>query len=271
MHSATTPHATYKQSDERPAITDVLLDEDGNAVDLTNAQSVTFLLQEKSEYENNSNTLAINATASFVDAANGKVEYVLQDGDLDVAASRYYGTWRVSWPDQAGNGVADDQTFPQDGLLAIDVEQAISGSVDPSSAPNDLTVTRLTASEIAGSVASGNVITDLVGKGLRVDGSGVLHADTVLASKSITLSGGSSPAFSGSLTIGSDQLQDYYTVVSTDADPAFNGDYEYNYDYTRGWDDSASSLYSTVTVNWDVDPGGGNDVSATASAVGSDL
>lgn len=174
-HDNTKPKATYSQGDERPSFTATLHDEDGNTVDLSNAQSVTFVLQAKDEFENDTDTLAINATASIVTAADGTVEYVIQDGDLNVTAGRYYGAWRVSWPDQGGDGVADDQWFPRDGLEAYDVERTPTGSVDPDSAPADLTVTRLTASEIAGDVASGNVITDLVGDGLSVE-SGALTA-----------------------------------------------------------------------------------------------
>ena len=167
----------YKQSDERPAISSTLHDESGNAVDLTNAQSVTFILQAKDEFENDTSTLALNASASIVSATDGTVEYVLQDGDLDVAPGRYYGAWRVSWPDSGGDGVADDQWFPRDGLLQIDVERTPTGTVDPASAPADLTVTRLTASEIAGSVAGGNVISSLVGNNLSVDANGQLNAE----------------------------------------------------------------------------------------------
>jgi len=175
-HDNTTPKETYKQGDERPAFKATLHDEDGNVVDLSDADSVTFVLQAKDEFQNDSDTLAINATASIVSATDGTVEYQIQDGDLNVSDGRYYGAWRVSWPDAGGDGVADEQWFPRDGLEAYDVERVPTGSVDPESAPADLTVTRLTASEIAGDVAAGNVITDLVGPGLSVD-NGVLNAE----------------------------------------------------------------------------------------------
>lgn len=176
-HNNTSPDHEYKQGDERPAISSVLHDEEGNVVDLSDAQSATFILQAKDEFQNDSGTLAINQTASIVSATNGEVQYQLQNDDLAVSPGRYYAAWRITWPDAAGDGVADDQWFPRDGLIAVDVEQTPTGSVDPDDAPQDLTVTRLTASEIAGDVASGNVITDLVGGGLTVE-SGALTAES---------------------------------------------------------------------------------------------
>lgn len=178
MHDTNSPQYVYKQGDEREALEATLHDSDGNVVDLSNAQSATLIIQSKSEFENDSNTLALNVTGQITDPANGVVEYQWQDGDLDLAGGRYYAVWRISWPDQGGDGVADDQTFPREGVLQIDVERTPTGSVDPASAPGDLTVTRLTASEVSGPVANGSVITSLVGSGLSVDANGNLNAST---------------------------------------------------------------------------------------------
>lgn len=166
---------TYKTGDDRPAINDQLTDLDGNTVDLTDAQSVKFVLQSKQAFSNGSDSLTVNATAEVVDAPNGVVEYELRDSDLDVEPGRYLGCWVVSWPDANGDGKADTQHFPRSGLLEIDVQDAISGSVDAESAPTDLTVMRLTADELAGTVADGNVITNLVGDGHYVDMNGHLN------------------------------------------------------------------------------------------------
>lgn len=98
------------------------------------------------------------------------------------------------------------------------------------------------------------------------------NVPTVLASQSITLSGGSTPAFDGTLNgVTSDQLRDFWVVVSVDADPAFSGDYAYNYDHSRVWDNANSQIDVDVTVNWDTDPGSTNDVSATVYVVEGDL
>lgn len=96
--------------------------------------------------------------------------------------------------------------------------------------------------------------------------------DVILASQAITLTGGAAPAADVRLDgVTSDQFQDMTVVVSVDADPAFAADYAFNYDHSRVWDDSAGAVDVDVTANWDVDPGAGNDVSATVYAVHHDL
>lgn len=95
---------------------------------------------------------------------------------------------------------------------------------------------------------------------------------SVMASQSITLSGGSDPAADVTVAdVASDQLHDFHVIVTPDADPGFNADYAFNYDYGRQWDDSDGAVDVPVTVTWDTDPGGGNDVSATIYVVHQDL
>ncbi len=85
---------------------------------------------------------------------------------------------------------------------------------------------------------------------------------TELASGTVTASGGSSPAVNTTLTgITTNQLADYIVVVKVDSDPTFSADYAFNYDYSQIWDDSDGQIDIELTVNWDTDPGSGNDVS----------
>lgn len=92
--------------------------------------------------------------------------------------------------------------------------------------------------------------------------------DVLLASQSFTATGDTFPAAEVTLDgVTDDQFQTLDVVVQTDADPAFAADYGYNYEWTRTWDDTNGHIDITVQVNWDTDPGPGNDVSMTAHVV----
>jgi hypothetical protein len=98
------------------------------------------------------------------------------------------------------------------------------------------------------------------------------NRQSVLASQSITLTGGGDPAADVTLDgVVDDQFQDMAVIVTTDTDPGFAADYGYNYDWTRTWDDTNQQIDVDVGVSWDPDPGAGNDVSATVYAVHKDL
>lgn len=49
-------------------------------------------------------------------------------------------------------------------------------------------------------------------------------------------------------------------IVSVDGDPSFSADYEYSYTWSQLWDDGDSHVDVNVTVSWETDPGGGNDI-----------
>lgn len=84
---------------------------------------------------------------------------------------------------------------------------------------------------------------------------------TEKATGTITATGGSSPAYNGTIAgVSADQLEDFIVVVKVDSDPAFSSDYAFNKDVTHYWDDSDGEIDIVLTVNWDTDPGAGNDV-----------
>lgn len=121
-----------------------------------------------------------------------------------------------------------------------------------------LNVSGVTGSEIdLSTIAGDNVTVDSNNDELDAASGGV----TQIATGTVTATGGSSPAVNTTLTgVSTDQDLDYWFTVHVDSDPAFNADYAYNYDYYHQWDDSQSELDIDLVVNWDSDPGGGNDV-----------
>jgi len=114
--------------------------------------------------------------------------------------------------------------------------------------------TEINLSDIAGD----NITVDSNNDELDASSSGGV---TQVATGTVTATGGSSPAVNTTLTnVSTNQDLDYWFTVHVDADPAFNADYAWNYDYYHQWDDSQSELDIDLVVNWDTDPGGGNDV-----------
>jgi len=82
-----------------------------------------------------------------------------------------------------------------------------------------------------------------------------------VASGTVTATGGASPAVEVHLDNVSDkQLLDYFVLVYVDTDPAFDAAYAFNFDYMHDWDDTNGTLDLDLVVNWDTDPGAGNDV-----------
>lgn len=78
----------------------------------------------------------------------------------------------------------------------------------------------------------------------------------ILADGSITLSGGSSPAYDGSLGLSLPTSSFDIVLASQGA----NFDYAFNYDWGRSYDSSSDGTDINLTVNWDIDPGDNNDV-----------
>lgn len=77
----------------------------------------------------------------------------------------------------------------------------------------------------------------------------------------VTASGGSSPAVTTTLqNVALTQTSAHDFLVYVDADPSFNATYAWNFDYGFRWDNANSQVDINLTVNWDTDPGSGNDV-----------
>jgi len=84
---------------------------------------------------------------------------------------------------------------------------------------------------------------------------------TQIATGTVTASGGSIPAVQTTITnISTDDDLDYWVALYPDADPTLAADYAFNFDYSHIWDNSAGAWDLDLTVNWDLDPGSGNDV-----------
>ena len=80
-------------------------------------------------------------------------------------------------------------------------------------------------------------------------------------SGTVTATGGSTPAVDTTITgVSMSETATHTFDVFVDADPGFNADYAFNWDYGFQWDESDGEVDILLTVNWDTDPGGGNDV-----------
>lgn len=137
--------------------------------------------------------------------------------------------------------------FGEDGDFAIDYDSA-----------NDRLELRDEANDTQAFVprnSSGNVLTSGGGGGVVT----TLETSDDAGNSAVTASGGSTPAFDGLLGVAVAE-NTYLDVGLAPQDPAFNADYDFNFDWSREWDDGAQEMDVRVTVNWDTDPGGGNDV-----------
>lgn len=95
-----------KRNDRRPRFR-VQLTANGVPVDLTNADSVRFLMKTKT-------TLKVDESADFVNKPEGIVEYTWQEGDTDTSGA-YRVEIEVTWDDGA------PQTFPSGGYFIVAV------------------------------------------------------------------------------------------------------------------------------------------------------
>ena len=96
-----------KRNDTSPAISQQLLDSDGNAVDITGA-TIKFLMARRGP-------LKVNGTATIVTAATGMVKYQWVAADTDTVGL-YQIEWEVTY---SGGGV---ETFPNEGYNYVHVE-----------------------------------------------------------------------------------------------------------------------------------------------------
>jgi len=83
----------------------------------------------------------------------------------------------------------------------------------------------------------------------------------VISTETITAVGGSSPAADVEIIgITEDQIKPLRVDVYLESEPSFSTDYAFNYDYALKWDDTNNQMNLLITVNWDIDPGSGNDI-----------
>lgn len=139
--------------------------------------------------------------------------------------------------------------------------QAMSDTVAAQSAPSDAACEWRAHNDANGfwildsggiEFEDGSTITSAGGKG------SVLNQ---VDSGTVTATGGASPAVEAHLdNVSDEQLLDYFVLVYVDQDPGLSVDYAFNFDYVHYWDETNATLDMDLVVNWDVDPGGGNDV-----------
>lgn len=102
---------TIKTGNLEPTVNVVLEDSDGAAVDLTDADGVTFRFSAKgAEIAEFDRAATIDAPAT-----SGSVTYEWQAGDTDVAGN-YLGEFTVSWPTNR------PQTYPVNTFITIKVK-----------------------------------------------------------------------------------------------------------------------------------------------------
>lgn len=102
-----------KQSDDDPVISATLTDDEGAAVDLTNA-TVDFHMAEP-----RGGQTVVDASATIVDAANGDVEYQWASSDTS-KAGRYRAEFQVTYSD------GDVETFPNVGYETVFIDEQIA-------------------------------------------------------------------------------------------------------------------------------------------------
>jgi len=111
----------------------------------------------------------------------------------------------------------------------------------------------------SGGIDFGNelAVTDNGDGTVRVDSdsSGV----TVLDTGVFNHTGGSSTSetIAGVTT---DQTENLYVEVGVNADPSFDANYAWDYDWGEAWDNASGEKDVTIDASWDTDPGSGNDV-----------
>jgi len=151
--------------------------------------------------------------------------------------------------------LSDERTINATGSLS-QTDNGANNNLDLDVSDDGITGSEINLSDIAGSNISVDATNDELDA--STGGSGV----TQVATDTVPATGGSQPAVNTTLTnVSTDQDLNYWLTVHVDSDPSFNADYAFNYDYYHQWDDSDSQLDIELIVNWDTDPGSGNDVS----------
>lgn len=105
------------QGDTSPAILSSLTD-DGEPVDLSSADTVRFIMEDKYEQivvDADNNT----GNVSIVDAAAGEVEYGFSAADTETV-----GTYKAEWEVTYDTGAVE--TFPTGGKITIEVFEEIA-------------------------------------------------------------------------------------------------------------------------------------------------
>lgn len=90
-------------------------------------------------------------------------------------------------------------------------------------------------------------------------GSGGGTGNRELDNGTFTHTGGSATTYVAH-GVTDDETAMFDVVVGVDSAPSWNGDYGFNYDWSRRWDDDSGQLDVLVSVNWGPDPGNGNDL-----------
>lgn len=104
---------TLKRGDTSPAIEATLTDENGDAIDLTNA-SVQFHMEPSDDPDGST----VDAAATIVDASTGQVAYDWADGDTD-EPGYYAAEFAVTYADSS------TETYPNYEHLAIKIMEDI--------------------------------------------------------------------------------------------------------------------------------------------------
>lgn len=102
-----------KSGDLRPNLEAQLEDEDNNAIDLSNASSVDFHMEDVS------GSVKVDSSATITDTNNGKVEYEWSSGDTDTAGT-FFGEFQVDWDD------GDPESFPNHDNIEIQITDEIA-------------------------------------------------------------------------------------------------------------------------------------------------
>lgn len=82
---------------------------------------------------------------------------------------------------------------------------------------------------------------------------------TEVATGTFTHTGGGSTTVTVE-AVSSDELGTIDVVVGPTESPSWDGDYGYNFDWARSWDDEHGQVDVVLTANWQTDPGRGNDL-----------
>lgn len=106
-----------KKDDLLPNVRATLTDNEGNAVDLTLASSVKFVMKSPS-----ATTAKVDAAGTIVTAASGIVQYTWATGDTDTAGT-FNAEFEVCWD------VGVYQTFPANGYLEVEIIPDLGGGV----------------------------------------------------------------------------------------------------------------------------------------------
>lgn len=102
-----------RQGDTAPALEAVLQDDDGNAVDVSNATAVQFHMADKQHNE------LVNASGTVKDGANGIVAYAWSDGDTD-EVGEHLAEFQVTYQD------GSVETFPNREYIRIRIERELA-------------------------------------------------------------------------------------------------------------------------------------------------